>query len=296
MILTNKLIERIREKLSEKPVPSFITDTSYEYAIFESEGEYKKPVREENRVTKYINCVASVIGDEKTGINAQTMTYSITMKLDFLIPDATVEKDGESFGNAVISTINSAFNLPDSYTDLDDSGILYNVVGVYSTVTPGLKEIRPSVGESLTASVFVDWVISTQGYSSSNVKLYIGDTLKQIFYSRLDISRTTTQESNISSDNSDGISKSVDVSTAVIISIIKPDRMDALDDIISSYLAEGENNTQKCSLQWPKAISESGVLTYKYASFLVSIREASKGAEGLDVPSNTCTFVEKLIM
>ena len=202
MIPLHELTKKIAAKLSAASLPSFIDNTVYDFAIFENEGEYRKPERNENTVTKYINAVTAVIGDEKTGINADTLTYTVTTKIDFLIPDAAIEYDSESFGNAVIRAINAAFTLPDVSTEVYD-GVVYNIVGVYSVITPGTKDIRPAVGESLTASAFVEWVITTQGYSSSNVKLSIdvgGGKFSQIFYSRLDINRSETQESNIGSD------------------------------------------------------------------------------------------------
>ena len=292
MIPLHELTEKIAAKLGAASLPSFIDNTVYNFAIFENEGEYRKPERNENTVTKYINAVTAVIGDEKTGINAQTLTYTVTTKIDFLIPDAAIEYEGESFGNAVIRAINAAFTLPDASTEVYD-GVVYNIVGVYSVVTPGTKDIRPAVGESLTASAFVEWVITTQGYSSSNVKLYVdigGGNYVQIFYSRLDINRSETQESNIGS-NSDGIAKSVTSGSSFQISIIKPDRMDILDSYIANYLLLGDNTPRTYKLEWPVNIT-GGTLQTTKNTFDMFFRDAAKGAEGLDIPSNSCTLVE----
>ncbi len=302
MIPNSDLIKKISERLSESEIVSFLPNTSYSFVIYENEGEYKKPIKEANHVNKFINCVASVIEDNKIGINAETMTLSKTMKLDILIPDATVIKDGESFSNYVISFINSAFNLPYSDNEVYDN-MLYNVVGVFSTVTPGTKEIRPSAGESLTVSVFIDWVISALGYSSDKVKLYITPPTSlanpnpertQIFYSRLDICRTTTQESNVQSDSRRSVSKSVDISTALVVSIVKPDRIDYLDRQITSYLLNENRPKLTITLGWPHKVLDNLEPSEYTSEFTMTFREACKGAQGLDIPSNTCTLVELL--
>lgn len=290
MIPVNKLIEYIEEKLNGE-LPSFIDNTKYEFAIFDSEGEFKRSTREGNEVTKYINCVISTVGDEKTGINEQTMTLSVTTKIDFLIPDAMVEKEGTTFANAVTAYINSAFALPDAKIE-SFNNLWYNIVGVYSAVIPGTVEVRSAVGESLTASAYIDWVATTQGYSSSNVELYLhGAEPVRIYYSRLDISRVSTQESNIGSD-SEGIAKSVNIGSELVISIIKPDRMDLLDATITGYLLSNINRHLTITLKWPHGINPDKSLAMTEHDYVIMIRDATKGAQGLDIPSNTCTLVE----
>ena len=290
MIPVNKLIEYIEDKLKGE-LPSFIENTRYEFAIFDSVGEFKRSTREGNEVTKYINYVVSTVGDEKTGINEQTMTLSVTTKIDFLIPDAMVEKEGTTFANAVTEYINNAFALPDAKIE-SFNNLWYNIVGVYSAVIPGTVEVRSAVGESLTASAYIDWVATTQGYSSSNVELYLHSTEPvRIYYSRLDISRVTTQESNIGS-NSEGIAKSVNIGSELVISIIKPDRMDALDNAISGYLLRNTSGVLSVTVSWPNSIDANGDFNRDGGVFNVIIRDATKGAQGLDIPSNTCTLVE----
>ena len=287
MIPVNKLIEYIEEKLNGE-LPSFIENTRYEFAIFDSVGEFKRSTREGNEVTKYINYVVSTVGDEKTGINEQTMTLSVTTKIDFLIPDAMVEKEGTTFANAVTAYINSAFALPDAKIE-SFNNLWYNIVGVYSAVIPGTVEVRSAVGESLTASAYIDWVATTQGYSSSNVELSLNNV--RIYYSRLDISRVSTQESNIGSD-SNGVAKSLNIGSELVISIIKPDRMDLLDRAISGYQLRNENSPISVNISWPNGINTDGTFSMDGGVFNVIIRDATKGAQGLDIPSNTCTLVE----
>lgn len=293
MIPISDLINKIRDRLNVD-IPSFIDNTKYEFKIFENEGEYERPTRDGNTVTKYINCVASVIGDEKTGINEHNLTVSVTVKLDFLIPDCTVEYEGVSFGNAVIGAINGAFTLPDSYPTVN-GGVVYNVVAVYSTITPGTKEIRPAVGESLTASAYVDFVITTQGYSSANVELYIQDINTgadyRVYYSRLDISRAATQESNIGAE-SGGVAKNITQGTSLVVSVIKPDRCDYLDQRISEYLLFTTDRPINYKLKWLYDNYAGAAPIPTENTFSMVFRDASKGAEGLDVPSNTCTLVE----
>ena len=79
------------------------------------------------------------------------------------------------------------------------------------------------------------------------------------------------------------------------ISIIKPDRMDILDSTIANYLMSGGNSPLTYKLEWPVTIN-NGILQPIVDTFVMFFRDASKGAEGLDVPSNSCTLVECMVV
>ena len=277
-------------------------NVTYNFKVYANEGEYKKPERNYNDVTKYINCVLSTLGDEKAGINEDTMSVSISTKLDILIPDVadTTDVNGKfnvPFADYVIDEINKKFAVPKS-VDIPANGIYYTGVYTASTVVPGIKEIRLSVGESLSATIYIDWVLVAGGFSSEMVELYIVDSSvipsksTRIYPSRLDIARTATQESNIKSTDN-GASKVATQGTSLVISIIKPNRMDALDKIIANYLLFNDFEPFTITLKMP--IDENDGLFYSDSkSFSVEIQDATLGAEGLTVPSVTCTLVEHM--
>lgn len=269
-------------------------NVEYIFNVYANEGEYIKPKRVDNCVTKYINCVLSTLGDEKAGISEDTMSVSISTKLDILIPDVadTTEISGVNvpFSDYVIDEINKKFAVPKSVS-LSHGGIYYTAVYTASTVVPGIKEIRASIGESLTATIYIDWVLVAGGFSSDMVKLFIvnaDNSETRIYPTRLDISRTATQESNIKSTDN-GTSKVATQGTSLVISVIKPNRMDALDSIIALYLIDNTFNNFTVKLEMP--IDRNNTIDNL---FDVEIQDATLGAEGLAVPSVTCTLVEHM--
>ena len=292
MIPISKLAESIQgvfdglESLKNTSQPS----VDYMFNIYVNEGDYKKPERNFNYVTKYINCVLSTLGDEKAGISEDTLTMSISTRLDILIPDVADNTDvnghiGVPFSDYVIDEINQKFAVPQT-TTLEDNGIYYTTVYTASTVVPGIKEIRAGVGESLSATIYIDWVLVAGGFSSNAVKLIVDGT--RIYPTRLDISRTSTQESNIKS-TSNGESEVATQGTSLVISVIKPNRMDVLDAIIARYLIDNNLNNFTIKLEMP--IDRNTTIDN---TFDVEIQDASLGAEGFAVPSVTCTLVKHM--
>ncbi len=302
MIPISKLADNIQDVFGGLEYLENTSQPNVEYIfnVYANEGEYKKPERRANYVTKYINCVLSTLGDEKAGISEDTMSVSISTKLDILIPDVadTTDVGGRinvPFGDYVIDEINKKFAVPKS-TPIEDNGIYYTAVYTASTVVPGTKEIRASVGESMTATIYIDWVLVAGGFSSDKVQLFIVETsglpkpkLTRIYPTRIDIARTSTQESNISS-NSDGASKASTQGTSLVISIIKPNRIDLLDQLIANYLLLNHFQPFLIQLSVPED-SNGGVIE---RTITVEIQDATLGAEGLTVPSVTCTLVEHL--
>ena len=275
-------------------------NVEYNFNVYVNEGEYKKPERNYNYVTKYINCVLSTLGDEKAGISEDTMSVSISTKLDILIPDVADNTDVDGkfnvpFAEYVIDEINKKFAVPNS-VPIEADKIYYTAVYTASTVVPGIKEIRPSVGESLSATIYIDWVLVAGGFSSEMVEISVFDSVLnkyvRIYPSRLDIARTATQESNIKSTDN-GASKVATQGTSLVISIIKPNRTDALDKIIADYLLFNDFEPFTIKLEMPTDVND-GLFYSDEKSFSVEIQDATLGAEGLAVPSVTCTLVEHM--
>ena len=290
-----KLIQGVFDNLEHLNNTSH-PNVEYIFNVYANEGEYKKPERNLNYVTKYINCVLSTLGDEKAGISEDTMSVSISTKLDILIPDVadTTDVNGKlnvPFADYVIDEINKKFAVPKSVA-LSANGIYYTAVYTASTVVPGIKEIRHSVGESLTATIYIEWVLVAGGFSSDKIQISVFDSFLnkyvRIYPTRLDIARSSTQESNIKSTDN-GASKVATQGTSLVISIIKPNRMDALDRKVTDYLVYNRTTPFEIYLAIP--FDQGGDSDKEY---LVEFQDAALGAEGLTVPSVTCTLVEHM--
>ncbi len=291
MIDLTTLAKSLEDRLNVE-VPSCKVNTEYVFRIFTREGDYEKGHRlpNSNTVVKYINAMLSVTSDDKAGIAEEALNIELNTELDILIPDINAEDaEGNKFKDLIIEHINDCLALPTQDT-VTENGINYLITATYSSVVTGLADMRTQVGESLTASVSIDYSIVAAGISSGEIKLYIGSvsSASRIYYSRLDLSRTTTMESNIAS-NANGEAKSTMQGTALQMVITKPNRLDYLDEKMMQYLLKGTNTPFTVKLVHPTEYAEIETISYK-----VIFGDSSEGAEGVLVPGVSCTLVEYL--
>ena len=279
----------------------FNDNVVYWFNIVSTEGEYKPPMRYENSnsVKKYINGVLSVVNDDKNGFAVDNLVVNLNTRLDLLIPDidneTIIENKTVRFSDAVIDFINNTLALNEQYVEtIDDTNYFVSVE--YSSVVPGIKDLRQSVGNSLTASVYIDYSIVVQGVSSSLYELWVdangidddSPDYQRVYYARMDLLRTSTQDSYIASD-SEGVSRSSTQGTTLQLSIIKPFKFDTLDDWLSGYLFNGNKSPFRIQLKTPNDSRGTTQVTHTY---IVVFSDSTKGIEGTLVPSVTCHLSE----
>ena len=287
MIDLTTLAAALEERLNVD-VPSCKVNTEYEFHIFTREGDYEKGHRlpNSNTVVKYINAMLSVTSDDKAGISLDSLNIELNTEIDILIPDINAEDaEGNKFKDLIIEHINDCLSLPTQDT-VTENGINYLITATYSSVVTGLADMRTQVGESLTASVSIDYSIVAAGISSGDIELYVEG--ERIYYARLDLARITTMESNISSENSLGIGKTSPQGSSLQIVITKPNRLDALDEKHLDYLLSGINLPFSVRVYHPRKTKNPE------NNYTVIFSEGSEGAEGFAVPGESITLTEYL--
>lgn len=305
-ILANLLEEKLNADIENTPIGALgalCSNTQYRFRIFSKEGDYKKADRHLNTVTKYINGVVSTLGGEKTGYNEISLVTTARMKLDLLTPDIDLEYDADgteerrSFYTLVEEYINARLAVPSQSVIYDNNEYWY-AIGNYSPVSTGIKDIREAVGNSMTSTVFITYTFVKNGISSAATEIYVNNV--RIYPTRIDMTRTSTQESFLPSDttapNSDTtISKSKTQGTGFQINIIKPDRFDALDRLIHKYLMAGEVEDFEVKIKNPEAlVLEDGepVAELQEYTYRMIFADITKGLDGVNVPVFNIALVE----
>lgn len=223
----------------------------YAFNIVPDAGEYKKAERgtgeDINTVTKYINGILTLLGDQKEGVTEGTISAILNTELELVIPDyneVVEDADSEStyrLGDKVREIIDTVLSATSEGYIFDSDGNQYYVGTRYSFANTGLADIRAAAGESLTLRVYIDYTVVQAGFSSSKIELYLllnesGSQVERIYPTRIDISRQTSMSSNVRSDRLDASAESTSEGTALTISLTKILRNSDFDLAAVNYI------------------------------------------------------------
>jgi hypothetical protein len=305
MISIKDLITELQTKLNDAIPASGLNfykpNTNYLFNLVFEEGEYKKAERVLNTTTKYINGVVEVRGDDKSGVTDETVIANISASIEILVPDINETLENISFKDAVRDLIDDT--LAASTEDyITQNKIKYYVGTTYSIANTGMLNIRHEVGESITYTIYVSYTIIATGISSQDIKIYCkdgGGTYKRIYPTRLDLVRSSVQESNIPSSayNTDisGSSsieyyaaKATTSATTLSIALAKPLRNDWYDGFVKRYIVKGGVEAISIKVEMP-----DGEMSIE-EEYTMCFSDASIAAEGTLAASCNATLVEAL--
>lgn len=282
MIELSQLANSIETKLNYE-VKNYLLEifpnTSFLYNICLNSGEYKKPeVDEENPncVTYYINAIMKVLSSEIEGDANYESTYSASMttSIEFLIPfpERTYianNNKSQKFGDTVHYMLSDILQAGTSEDMLDNSGEAYLVGSRFTVPSPGSKEIRSMIGESISLEIYGTHYFIAQGVNSNNIKLYLGKpdekgelSADQLVYaSHIGIARRSITEGNITSSSPSA--KNTVSGTALTITFDMPLRIGPVADNINYYLQTGNVIAAWYTLVIPHPTEDVETCTHK---------------------------------
>ena len=240
MIQLSTLASDLETALNAEPgialLNSFHANVEYRFVVHSDEGEYIKSTKMLNTLTKHINCILRVNGDEKAGVTDETVSAIWQCQFEALVPDINdvinVESEGGAsislrFVDAVEALINDTLAASSQKYVKGSDGIVYYVGANYSNTVAGLVDERNAVGESMPLAVYIDYTIVATGISSTDIKLSIlnpsNNEYVRIYPTRLDMVRTSVQDGNLSSDGV-GVSKVTTQGSLLQLNITMPFR------------------------------------------------------------------------
>lgn len=299
MITIKTLAKKLEDDLNARVslLSGYTPNTEYRFFIAVEEGEYKKPVRELNTTTKYINGVVKVRGDNKSGVTADTVVANISAVYEFVVPDISkyisVEGEQRYFKDVVRSLVDNTLEVSTEQDLKDENGTPFYVGTTYSIANTGMVDIRGGVGESLTMTVYVSYTMIATGISSQDIKVFLvedGEEDERIYATRVDLVRSSIQESNIPSGAGSAPSaKALTSATTLSINLSKPLRSTKYDNILKRYIVSGVSALFKIKIVVPPEDDSETQKTYT-----MCFADASIAAEGTLAASCNATLVENM--
>ena len=293
MISLNALAADLEDKLNlaiesgDFYINDFMPNERYLFHIANEAGQYRKATRDGNTVTKYINGVLSLMGDEKAGVTPDTVNASLEAVFEFIIPDidrlyTITEEDGSvigtiTFKDAVRELVDATLSATEQDYMQDDDENYFLVTTSYSFANTGALDIRPQTGESLTMTVFIDYSIVASGVSAANLEMWMNGVVR-IYPTRLDITRHSVQEGVIPSDID--TSKTLTQTTQLTIAINKPLRFDIFDEEALKYIAYGGSaKKMSVTIMYPVGLNADGTVKKESVPYYLSFADVSIAGE-----------------
>lgn len=201
---TNK--DRITLKeLKEQVILPNLAKTSFRYRVLTNTGAYEKAYRSNNlrvgTITALIQTTESEVMILGGGLNAVALNASIR----FLVPVNDINDPEGSYPiiTKFCEEITEHLTL-NGKLELEANGKTY--IGAVSTSFPvgGELDIRPSLGNSFTFTVYMEFAYVQNALNSSDVEFYLGGDSVPIPYTHYSVTRKNTLTGNLYSDSSIG--------------------------------------------------------------------------------------------
>ena len=268
------LTENIQTKLNEEltnnsDLNEAFTNTSFEFRIVTDTAEYKDAERRDNAVRYYIHGLASVVGSEKEGLGGDSANIGVSIRTDFLIPFVNTSDEGvKLMMDTVRDIIDNALSESSGETKEIDK-MMYYVASTYSISQPGIRDVRPKVGDSITLTVNCSYYLVAQGISSESIELDIAVNedspgvyaYERIFARRIGIYRKLVSEGVVPSE-AGGSTKNVVSGSVLSISFDTPVRLGYFFEIAREYALHGTIIPFRVRLTLPKRDGNADVSTY----------------------------------
>jgi hypothetical protein len=260
----------------------------YRFNVVADTADYKRPEREGNTVTYFIQGNLLLVGNNVESTQSGRINASLQTTLELLVP--IIDAEDEDGNKELVSSVRS---LLDSVLTTNGSGgkdktIQYGYQ--YNIAVSGARATVPMIGDSFIFSIEIEWYFIEGGINSRDIVLkYEASSI--IDYTAFGIRRATTQESDVPSDSQNGSAKNVDLASVFTLNIAMP----LLDTTFCRICAEyalgnreiGKNMRISVSFPFPDKITVSQTMT-------LSISEASINVEGVMNASLSVTLTEAM--
>lgn len=254
--LTQNISDKLNEELanSEDGLNSKFLNTSFEFRIVTDTAEYKDADRALNNVKYYIHGLTTVVGSEKEGLGDDNLSVSVALRTDFLIPLINTSEEGVStIVSECRNIVDNAFAASTGGTETIGDTVYY-IAASHNVSQPGIRDVRPKVGDSITLSVTSSYYFVAQGISSDGITLEING--EKMFTRRIGICRKLVSEGVIPSDAS-GATKNIVSGTVLCISFDTPLRFGEFYKVVRAYSLFGQIIPMTVTLTMPKGTNET---------------------------------------
>ena len=244
--LNEALQDRLNVKLRESALDGAFDRVSFDFRIVTDTAEYKDAERSGNAVRYHIHGLSTVVGSEKEGLGGDNANIGVSIRTDFLIPFVNNTDEGVSLMISEVRNIIDEALSESSGETKEIDGMLYYVGSTFSISQPGIRDVRPKVGDSITLTVNASYYLVAQGISSDSITLEVAVmedspgvyVYERIFARRIGIYRKLVSEGVVPSE-SGGSTKNVVSGSVLSISFDTPIRHGYFFDQVRAFALRG---------------------------------------------------------
>lgn len=255
----------------------------YRFNVVADTADYKRPEREGNTVTYFIQGNLLLVGNNVESTQSGRINASLQTTLELLVP--IIDAEDEDGNKELVSSVRS---LLDSVLTTNGSGgkdktIQYGYQ--YNIAVSGARATVPMIGDSFIFSIEIEWYFIEGGINSRDVVLQYEASI--IDYTAFGIRRATTQESNVPCDSQYGAARNVDLASVFTLNIAMP----LLDTSFCQICTEYALGNRSIGKDLRISVSFPGTATkFMY----LSISESSINVEGVMNASLSVTLTEAM--
>lgn len=296
MIPLNAIKDDLQSRLNKAGTLQFILHTHT--------GKFVRAVKASvNEIDRKINGLVTLTSSDVETVQTGIDVASMTLKIDFVIRckddeddvyDITVNgEQGDLLESGNVSYVNQVYNALNDFASKQYTGLLqaegngnYAIACSFDLVNDGVRDKRPTIGDSYTFTVFAYYNIVENGENSKDIEYFLDGYV--IPYTSAKIGRQPIAESDVYSG--ENVAKATSTATLMYCSLTAPSFYGKFADYVRDFVLGDSNDvhilTYRCAIP-----SSNGYEDY-FKSFFVVFGDSSLSAEGVANVGSVVSFSE----
>lgn len=296
MIPLNAIKDDLQSRLNKAGTLQFILHTHT--------GKFVRAVKASvNEIDRKINGLVTLTSSDVETVQTGIDVASMTLKIDFVIRckddeddvyDITVNGEkGDLLESGNVSYVNQVYNALNDFASKQYTGLLqaegngnYAIACSFDLVNDGVRDKRPTIGDSYTFTVFAYYNIIQNGENSKDIEYFLDGYV--IPYTSAKIGRQPIAESDVYSG--ENVAKATSTATLMYCSLTAPFFYGKFADYVRDFVLGDSNDvhilTYRCATPSPMGYEDY------FRSFFVVFGDSSLSAEGVANVGSVVSFSE----
>lgn len=296
MIPLNAIKDDLQSRLNKAGTLQFILHTHT--------GKFVRAVKASvNEIDRKINGLVTLTSSDVETVQTGIDVASMTLKIDFVIRckddeddvyDITVNgEQGDLLESGNVSYVNQVYNALNDFASKQYTGLLqaegngnYAIACSFDLVNDGVRDKRPTIGDSYTFTVFAYYNIVENGENSKDIEYFLDGYV--IPYTSAKIGRQPIAESDVYSG--ENVAKATSTATLMYCSLTAPSFYGMFANYVRDFVLGNSNDvhilTYRCATPSPMGYEDY------FRSFFVVFGDSSLSAEGVANVGSVVSFSE----
>lgn len=296
MIPLNAIKDDLQSRLNKAGTLQFILHTHT--------GKFVRAVKTSvNEIDRKINGLVTLTSSDVETVQTGIDVASMTLKIDFVIRckddeddvyDITVNgEQGDLLESGNVSYVNQVYNALNDFASKQYTGLLqaegngnYAIACSFDLVNDGVRDKRPTIGDSYTFTVFAYYNIVENGENSKDIEYFLDGYV--IPYTSAKIGRQPIAESDVYSG--ENVAKATSTATLIYCSLTAPSFYGMFANYVRDFVLGDSNDvhilTYRCATTSPMGYEDY------FRSFFVVFGDSSLSAEGVANVGSVVSFSE----